>query len=150
MRPAPPAGALTLLRRPDFRRLYAQGPRLGHLVCDRGGLVQLGTRGETRLPGDGELETAVAGVVNRNTKVRTTPDSIFEIGSITKVYTACLVMQLVDDGLVDVDDPIVKHVPGLRLADDANFGRELDMVKIGHGPLHVQDQRWFERREKHK
>jgi CubicO group peptidase (beta-lactamase class C family) len=46
------------------------------------------------------------------------PDTLFLIGSITKVWTATLVMQLVDEGRVDLDDPVNSHLdPPLRLAD---------------------------------
>ena len=44
-------------------------------------------------------------------------DSLFQIGSITKVWTATVVMQLVDEGLLDLDAPIVEVLPELRLAD---------------------------------
>jgi CubicO group peptidase (beta-lactamase class C family) len=60
-----------------------------------------------------EVTTAATGVLNRRTGQPATPDSVFQIGSITKVWTATLVMQLVDDGLVDLDDPIARHLPGL-------------------------------------
>ena len=46
-----------------------------------------------------------------------TPESIFQIGSITKVWTATVVMQLVDEGLLDLDAPVVEVLPELRLAD---------------------------------
>src|ERR1700761_4670509 len=36
------------------------------------------------------------------------PDSRFRIGSVTKTFTATLVMQARDDGLLDLDDPISK------------------------------------------
>ncbi len=44
-------------------------------------------------------------------------DSLFQIGSIGKVWTATVVMQLVDEGLLDLDAPIVEALPELRLAD---------------------------------
>ncbi len=66
---------------------------------------------------DDGIETAVTGVVNKNTKVAVTPDSIFQIGSITKVYTATLMMQLVDEGLVDLDAPVVSYLPKFKLKD---------------------------------
>ncbi len=66
---------------------------------------------------DDGVETAVTGVLNRNTKVAVTPDSIFQIGSITKVYTTTLLMQLVDDGLVDLDKPVVTYLPKFKLKD---------------------------------
>jgi CubicO group peptidase (beta-lactamase class C family) len=37
-------------------------------------------------------------------------DTRFRIGSVTKTFTAVLVMQARDDGLLDLDDPIGKHV----------------------------------------
>lgn len=37
-------------------------------------------------------------------------DSRFRIGSITKTFTAVLVMQCRDEGLIDLDDPIRKHL----------------------------------------
>ena len=36
--------------------------------------------------------------------------SRFRIGSVTKAFTAVLVMQARDDGLLDLDDPIAKHL----------------------------------------
>jgi CubicO group peptidase (beta-lactamase class C family) len=42
----------------------------------------------------GELAEAATGVVNRDTGVEATPDSVFQIGSVTKVWTAALVLQL--------------------------------------------------------
>ncbi|MFF5085199.1 serine hydrolase domain-containing protein [Actinoplanes sp. NPDC000266] len=39
-----------------------------------------------------------------------TPDTRFRIGSITKTFTAVLVLQCRDEGLLDLDDPIAKHL----------------------------------------
>jgi CubicO group peptidase (beta-lactamase class C family) len=38
-------------------------------------------------------------------------DSIFDLASLTKVYTAILVLQLVDKGAVDLDAPVQRYVP---------------------------------------
>jgi CubicO group peptidase (beta-lactamase class C family) len=46
-----------------------------------------------------------------------TVDTVFRIASITKPYTATLVMQLVDEGRVDLDRPVAEQLPGFRLAD---------------------------------
>ena len=46
---------------------------------------------------DDELITAAYGLLNVETGVTTTTDSLFQIGSITKVWTATLIMQLVDE-----------------------------------------------------
>ena len=49
--------------------------------------------------------------VGRHRGRRTTSDTQFRIGSITKTMTAVLVMQCRDDGLLDLDDPIKRFVP---------------------------------------
>ncbi len=46
----------------------------------------------------------------------------FLLGSTTKSFTALAVMQLVEDGKVDLDDPIRKWVPELDLAGDEDEG----------------------------
>lgn len=66
---------------------------------------------------DGELQQAAAGILNLNTGVEATTDSIFQIGSITKVFTTCLVMQLVDEGLVDLDRPVKQYLRDFQIAD---------------------------------
>ena len=66
---------------------------------------------------DGKLTTAAAGVLNLNTGVEATTDSLFQIGSITKVFTTCLVMQLVDEGRVELDKPVKCYLPDFQIAD---------------------------------
>ncbi|MFF7250863.1 serine hydrolase [Embleya sp. NPDC008237] len=64
-----------------------------------------------------DLVEAAYGVLNLNTGVPVTTDSVFQIGSITKVWTTTLVMQLVEDGLLDLDQPLSEVLPELRLSD---------------------------------
>src|SRR5438094_383010 len=54
------------------------------------------------LQGD-ELVEVASGVANRNTEARVTTRTLFQIGSNTKVYTATLAMQLIDEGLIERD-----------------------------------------------
>ncbi len=63
------------------------------------------------------VATAAAGVINLDTQVPTTADTIFQIGSITKPLTATLVMQLRDEGVLDLDTPVVEYLPEFRVAD---------------------------------
>jgi CubicO group peptidase (beta-lactamase class C family) len=70
-----------------------------------------------------EIWDCASGILNLNTRVETTPDSLFQIGSITKVYTATLIMQLVDEGRVDIDAPIQSYLPHVRFADGAASAR---------------------------
>jgi CubicO group peptidase (beta-lactamase class C family) len=88
-----------------------------------------------RVPGaslavmDGDVVVeAATGVANVNTGVDVTPDTLFQIGSNTKLYTATLVMQLVDRGQVDLDAPVRQYIDDFRLgqADAA------DCVTVRH------------------
>src|SRR5579875_3940922 len=66
---------------------------------------------------DGEVFDFASGVLSKGTGVEATTESLFQIGSITKVWTATLVMQLVDDGLIELDAPVQKYLPDFALAD---------------------------------
>ncbi|MEU4195808.1 serine hydrolase [Kribbella sp. NPDC026611] len=66
---------------------------------------------------DDELVSAATGVLNKNTGVAVTADSLFQIGSMSKVWTATLALQLVDEGLLDLDAPISQVLPELQLGD---------------------------------
>ena len=44
-------------------------------------------------------------------------ETLFQIGSVSKSFAAGAVGALVDDGLVDWDDPIVEHLPWFRVKD---------------------------------
>ncbi len=67
----------------------------------------------------GEIWDEAAGVLSLRTRVETTTDSAFKIGSITKIWTATLIQQLVDDDLLDLDRPVRDYLPGFRLSDPA-------------------------------
>jgi len=64
-----------------------------------------------------EICVASYGLLNKATGVETTDDSVFQIGSMTKVWTATVVMQLVDEGKLDLDAPVVDVLPELQLSD---------------------------------
>lgn len=66
---------------------------------------------------DGTLYQGAAGILNLDTQVSATTDSIFQIGSITKVFTAALIMKLVEMGRVDLDAPVKRYLRGFELAD---------------------------------
>ncbi|WP_331767489.1 serine hydrolase domain-containing protein [Embleya sp. NBC_00896] len=67
--------------------------------------------------GDRTVAAAV-GVLDTATGYPATTDSLFQIGSITKVWTTTLVMQLVDEGLLDLDAPVRTYLPDFRLVDE--------------------------------
>ena len=67
---------------------------------------------------DGQLREAAAGVVNLETRVPVTSDALFQIGSITKLYTAALCLQLVEEGKLSLDEPVRRWLPDFALADE--------------------------------
>jgi CubicO group peptidase (beta-lactamase class C family) len=68
--------------------------------------------------GDDVIEHA-AGVLSTATGVDVTTDSLFQIGSITKLWTADLVMQLAEEGRLELGAPVRRYLPGFRVADEA-------------------------------
>ena len=65
-----------------------------------------------------KMISAAAGVLNLETHVEARPDSLFQIGSITKSLTSTLVMQAAEEGLIDIDAPIRSYLG----------------IRVGHGP----------------
>ena len=64
---------------------------------------------------DGQEILAAHGVLNAATQVPVTTDSVFQVGSITKLWTATMIMQLVDEGLLSLDTTVSEVLPGARL-----------------------------------
>ena len=62
---------------------------------------------------DGEIASAPWGMADLAAGVAMSVEHRFEIGSISKVVTAALVHQLVDEGLIDLDRPVVDMLPWL-------------------------------------
>ncbi|MCW3840092.1 beta-lactamase family protein [Micromonospora yasonensis] len=85
-------------------------------VHDRLGRLVRQAQSQGRIPAvsvalhraDRPLWTCVAGGTGNDTPLD--PDTVFRIGSVTKTFTSVLVMQCRDDGLLDLDDPIGRHL----------------------------------------
>lgn len=58
-------------------------------------------------------DAAATGLLNVRTGVEATPESVFQVGSITKVLTATLILQLRDQRLLDLDDTVSRHLPAV-------------------------------------
>jgi CubicO group peptidase (beta-lactamase class C family) len=76
----------------------------------------------------GEIDAAASGLLNLDTGVEATTDSLFQIGSITKVWTTTVVMALVEEGLVELDAPLRRYLPAFAVAADG----VADRVTIRH------------------
>lgn len=69
----------------------------------------------------GTLEKGAGGEVNGET--------VFEIGSITKVFTALLLEEMAESGEVKLDDPIGKYLPA-SVKTPARQGRQITLVDL--------------------
>lgn len=58
------------------------------------------------------------GVQNLETQVPVTPNSIFCVASVSKCFVATAVMQLVEQGKIELDAPIVQYLPYFKLGDE--------------------------------
>lgn len=68
------------------------------------------------------------GLADEATNTPMTTDVYQRIGSVTKTFTGTLVLQLVQDGLVELDDPISKHLDGIPRGDDVTVRMLLNMT----------------------
>ncbi|MER5930219.1 serine hydrolase domain-containing protein [Streptomyces sp. NPDC002054] len=93
-----PATRRSLLHRIAVAQAEGRSPSLTAAVARGGEIVWEGSR--TMMPGhgpDGDVQ--------------------YRIGSITKTFTAVLVLRLRDEGLLDLGDPLEKHLPGTGVGE---------------------------------
>jgi CubicO group peptidase (beta-lactamase class C family) len=66
---------------------------------------------------DGREDYACHGVTSVDNPLPVDQDTLFVLGSITKTYTATTLLRLVTEGRVELDAPVRRYVPELRLTD---------------------------------
>lgn len=79
-----------------------------------------------------QLHTAVSGVRNSVTGDPVTVDTVMHVGSITKVLNTALLMQLVDEGRITLESPVLEYLPDLRLGDMAAAKRITCGMLVNH------------------
>jgi CubicO group peptidase (beta-lactamase class C family) len=67
---------------------------------------------------DGHEAYACHGVTSLDNPLPVDPDTLFLLGSVSKTYTATTLLRLVADGRVELDAPVHRYVPELRLKDE--------------------------------
>ena len=73
-----------------------------------------------------------------------TPETLFAIGSTSKAFTAFIIGQLVDEGLVEWDEPVVSYMPEFRLFDEYATRHLLVRVLLIHSSgLPRHDLAWY-------
>ncbi len=96
--------------------LAAYRPRLDGLLADLA--AEHGPPGAVCgvLAGD-EVEIVTWGVTNITTGAPVIPSTLFQLGSITKAYTATLVMQAVSAGVISLDESVRAQLQEFTVAD---------------------------------
>ena len=62
---------------------------------------------------DGEvIKTAAYGLADLELDVPATPETVFQIQSITKTFTSTAILMLVEEGKLALDDPLSRHLEG--------------------------------------
>lgn len=79
---------------------------------------------------EGIAWSASYGMADRERKLPVTASTIFELGSISKVFTCLAVMQLREQGKVDLDRPYVAYVPEFRVKSPFPAGGEAITVRM--------------------
>jgi CubicO group peptidase (beta-lactamase class C family) len=82
---------------------------------------------------DGERSLHAFGTANIDTELPMREDMLLQIGSISKVFTATLVMRLVQEGKLDLDTPIKEYLPDLELKDED----ALNTITVRHTLSHT-------------
>jgi CubicO group peptidase (beta-lactamase class C family) len=67
---------------------------------------------------DGRELYSCHGVTSVDNPLPVDKDTLYLLGSVTKTYTATALMRLVAEGRVELDAPVSRYVPELRLADE--------------------------------
>ncbi|MEJ5223219.1 MAG: serine hydrolase domain-containing protein [Anaerolineales bacterium] len=66
---------------------------------------------------NGQAFTAGFGRTSVENPLRVTPDTLFQVGSISKTFTATALMRLAEQGKLDLDTPVRKILPKFKMAD---------------------------------
>ncbi|HEY2963669.1 MAG TPA: serine hydrolase domain-containing protein [Pyrinomonadaceae bacterium] len=65
---------------------------------------------------DGLIRVSTYGFADTKAKARVEPETMFEIGSISKSFVALALLQLRDEGKLDLNKPVVEYLPWLKIS----------------------------------
>ena len=74
-------------------------------------------------------EYAFSGVTSVDHPLPVDAGTLFQIGSTGKTYTGTVIMQLVEQGRVDLAAPVRDYLPGFQLKDEA-VAREVTVLQL--------------------
>lgn len=111
--------------------------RIARLVESQSAIADEGCVLRVELPGHGVVVRHAAGGIVRHGD-RTHPLSAFRIASITKPFTAVVVMQLAAEGRLGLDDLMIDHLPhdlrdvvdAVHVIDGVSYGRRITLRQM--------------------
>ena len=65
---------------------------------------------------DGLIRVSTYGFADTKEKARVVPETMFEIGSISKSFVALALLQLRDEGKLDLNKPVIEYLPWLKIS----------------------------------
>jgi CubicO group peptidase (beta-lactamase class C family) len=74
------------------------------------------------------LRVSTYGFADIKTRAPVTPDTLFEIGSVTKSFTAIALMQLMEEGKFDPQEPVTRYLPWFRVKSKYRAIRSHDLL----------------------
>jgi CubicO group peptidase (beta-lactamase class C family) len=127
-----------LLSAADFDRekLAAIAPRMQQFVEE--GVIAGAVTVVGNAQGIAQLDAV--GFQNLESKQPMPKDAVFRIASMTKPITAIAIMQLQDEGLLSVEDPVEKHLPEFKgqMLIDSKEGERITLKKPPR-PITIRD-----------
>jgi CubicO group peptidase (beta-lactamase class C family) len=88
------------------------------------------------MKGDGSFSwSGAAGIASQDSQVPMTKDTPIYIASITKLYTATVIMRLYEKGAFSLDDPMSKYLPkeliqGIHVYKGKDYSREITIKQL--------------------
>lgn len=70
------------------------------------------------------------GVEDLETRDPVTPATLFRLGSVTKLFTATAILQLRDQGKLQLDDPVAQHLPWFKLQSTFEGAPEITLRQL--------------------
>jgi CubicO group peptidase (beta-lactamase class C family) len=93
----------------------------------------------------GTVWTEAFGLADRAGKIPATPRTLFELGSVSKVFTSVAAMQLCDQKKLELDRPLVAYIPEFKVKSRFPAGAEaitVRMLMTHHSGLVTDDDAW--------
>lgn len=97
--------------------------------------------------GDRRILATGYGFADRSRQIPVTVDTVFPLASVTKVFTATAVMQLVERGLIDLDAPASHYLPEMAQSGRFDAGPTVRQLLTHHSGLTGNIMEGFELKE---